>query len=84
MHIQVEARVVYPAPNQPATGQPGAAPPSNLKSVGPSRAESPSTLVLGPPSSTEAKQFSTDKKHTRKSNTGLFGKIKGFFGKVFH
>jgi len=83
MHIQVEARVVYPAPNQPATGQPGATLQSNLKSVGPAPAESPSTLILGPPSSADAKEFSPDKKRTRKTNKGVFGKIKGFFGKVF-
>lgn len=84
MHIQVEARVVYPAPNGSANGQPGATPQSNLKSVGPAPAESPSTLVLGPPSSAEEKEFSADKKHRRKTNKSVFGKIKGFFGKVFH
>ena len=83
MHIQVEARMVYPGPNQPANGQPGATPQSNLKSVPPSRAESPSTLVIGPPSSPQEKEFSAEKKKARKTNKGVFGRIKGFFGKVF-
>ena len=103
MHIQVEARVVYPAPNSSAAGQSGVTPQSNLKSVAPARSESPSTLILGPPSpakeraraespstivlrppsSAEEKEFSADKNQTRKAHKGVFGKIKGFFGKMF-
>ncbi|HYL12811.1 MAG TPA: AMIN domain-containing protein [Terriglobales bacterium] len=83
VHIQVEARVVYPAPVQPATTQLGATAQSNLRSVGSARSESSSTLVLGPPS-TGGKQVSMDADQPRKPRKSVFGKIKGFFGRVFH
>jgi hypothetical protein len=81
VHIQVEARVVYPAPT--ATAQPAATAQSNLRSVGSARSESSSTLVLGPPSA-DGKQVSIGPDQPRKPRKSVFGKIKGFFGRVFH
>ncbi|HEY7617793.1 MAG TPA: AMIN domain-containing protein, partial [Terriglobales bacterium] len=78
VHIQVEARVVYPAPNQSAVHSAPLAKANSLRAVDSDRAGAPPTVVLPPYLSDEEAEA-----QPQKPRRGVFGKIKGFFGKMF-